>query len=244
MARSFTPGQDPNLAQKEDHTALVSDIPRGNFQFAYHPDDWQLDAESTLIPVVVHVSKTPGCNGVDEYGNFDQARLNYERNGYKLISHDILPSGYVAPYRNKKRQMVHRTVFQRPTNIHGATHWTHDAQAWRGFIKLLRKKGAVEQPRPAVLQSMIAIRENMLRAMVQPRVDDSRAIDAYNARVDKIKRDLATLTTELESAITTYGAPEAPARSVVDDVLAELAALDEPTPDPKPKQRRARKPQP
>jgi hypothetical protein len=233
MPQAFTAGADPNLAPIEDAKNRVNDMPRGNFQFAYHPDDWQLNQDAELVPVISHMPKTPGCNGVDKNGDFTPARIRYENLGYRLINHDVLPGGYVAVYRNKKGSKVHRTVFQRGHDFQGVTHWLHDGKAWSGFIKLLRQRGIIQQPKPEVVLAMLKIKRQVYEGMRQPRVDDAAGLTRYNEKVERMQREIATLEREMKASEELYGEATSPVR---DTVLAELAALaDEPVPVPETK---------
>lgn len=222
----FVAEESPNLRQKREVANRVKDLPRGNFMFFYHPDEWAMDHRGRLMPTVIHCSKDPGSGAVAANGDFTPAELEYRKRGWLPIPHETLGEvDYVAPYRNTKGKMVHRTIFQRGYNTaEGTTRWAFDQEAWDAFIALLRKRGLIKQPRPEVVSGLLEAAQEALRNIRAPRSDDGEKMERYLERVEVLKRQIAVLCDELGASYEAHGRPSSPGRS---KVLALLEGLDD-----------------
>lgn len=225
---AFSPLPSANLQAAADAAGRVSDRPRGNFVFGYHPEEWQMDVAGRLVPVIVHLSRDPGINGVGPDGSFRSAKVQYEERGYVLIPHDVLgDTDYVAPYLNKKGAKVHRTLFQTGYNdATGNTQWAFDQEAWDAFIDLLRERGVIAQPRPEVLHGLLEqVRQTLANKRI-PRSDDQSKVDSYNMQCDLLKAQIATLEREHVKSVQVHGQGSSPGRSVVLELLGRQKAAD------------------
>lgn len=218
-----------NLDPAAVEDGYVDDIPRGNFQLAVHPRDWQMDARGRLVPVVVPIGKEVGNGSVSRRGDFAMHRLEHEQHGYTFIPHDILgpDQDYVTVYRNRHKRKVHATVFQTPSpGPDGKTVYPVDLESWHKFLDLLRLRGIVRPPSVAVVRGLIAVREALYADKEKrgPRNATTEAQDRYAREMARIRAELATLREELAASIREYGDD----RSVVASRLGELleAATD------------------
>jgi hypothetical protein len=223
---AFTPEESPNLKAARDAENRVKDSPRGNFIFAYHPDEWVLDHRGRLVPTIVHLSKEPGDGGVGADGDFMPAELQYRKRGWQLIPHDILgKQDYVALYRNVRGKRVHRTIFQEGYNTAaGTTEWAFDEDGWVMFLGLLRKKGLIKQPRPKVVAGLLRTQQELLEDKLkrEPNTDSGVKHERWEKAVQTIRDGIRTLERELEKSYEVYGRPQSIGRSSVQDLLEQL----------------------
>lgn len=226
---AFIPEASPNLAQEKQRNSRVNDLPRDNFQFAWNPRDWQVDAEGNMVPTIVHLSKSPGVNGVGKDGDFEPAAARYRKQGWKLIPHDVLGADldYVTPYKNRKGKMVHRTLFQKPYNTsEDITDWAFDREAWTSFIQLLRKRNIITQPEPAIVRGWVERKEAEVHQLRTPPTNDGPAMRRYEEQSTRLNLQLEGLKREYEVSIGIYGAPASSARSRIADLLANAVGVD------------------
>lgn len=224
---SFVAEQSPNVRAKKEAANRVNDLPRPNFIFFYCPDDWHVDFRGKLMPTVVHISKEPGSGAVSPDGDFAPQELALKKRGFLPIDHEVIAADtdYVAPYRNRKGRVVHRTVFQRPyATVEGVTNWAFDQDAWDDFIALLRAKGVIRRPRPEILSGMLEQQRELLRNKRSPRTDDGEAIERYNEKIKRIHAAIDVLTAEVAASEKEYGKSAAPGRVVVLDQLKAARA--------------------
>lgn len=237
----FTPEASPNLAAEDDAQNRVNCGPSDNFAMAYHPDEWAMDVRGRLRPTIVQLSKAPGVGPVGARGDFRAAKAWYESQGYVVLPHNLLgATDYVAPYRNKKGALVHRTIFQVGYNdATGTTKWSFDQEAYDAFIELLRKRGIVQQPKPQIIVGLIEQTKSILENKRQPRVDDAEKIERYNEQVAILRKQLTTLEAELVESYKVHGHPASQGRSSILRLLEgvpDAPAEDAPAED-KPRRR-------
>ena len=214
----------PNLAAEEDRGGRVKDSPSGNYVLAHPKDEWQLNANGDLVPVLVQLSRTPGVQGVGTRGEFGAAQAYYLERGFTLIPHDILPTDYVALYLNRKGQRVHRSVFQSPIDGPNGTIWTCDEESIAKFIKLLRIRGFIRPPRPHIVRGMLHTKQQEYDHLRPPSSDDASRRDVYDRRVVMLRKQIKSLEAELEAAVVTFGDDAAPVSNTIGDLLAGALA--------------------
>ena len=150
----FAAEESPNVRRRRDQKGRVKDDPRANFQLYFHPSDWQLTAAGEFRPVFCHVSKEPGSGAVRPDGDFALEADRLRKAGWIAIDHEILGEGtdYVAPFRNAKGKLVHRSIFQTPfVGEGGQTDWRFDDEAFAAFVRLLRKMKVIKPPTPSLV---------------------------------------------------------------------------------------------
>lgn len=211
--------KSPNLQAAEAAANAVRDVPRGNFMFAHHPEDWQVSEDGTLVPTVVQLSKEPGVQGVTRAGGFKPAQIDYEGRGWILIPHDVIPGDYVAVWSNRKGKDVHRSAFLQPVNTANRTTWAFDAEGWSEFVAYLREKGIIPPPRPAIVQQLLDVKRSAYDNLHAPTSDAPNAHDRYKRKLAMLKRQIGTLEDELAAAEAHHG--KALARTVEGKSLAE-----------------------
>lgn len=231
----FIAEDSPNLTRKRRDEGRVKDSPRGNFQFFFHPDDWQTDGQGRMVPTITQVSKDVGSGAVRADGDFDPELLRLQKAGWVAIPHDVLGAvDYVTPYKNKKGKLVHRSIFQVPYNTaDGTTEWAHDADLWADFIKLLRTKGIVKAPAPAVVQALIRKTEQRLEFLLrrQPnREAEPEKVENWQRKLDLCRLTLTNLAVEFEAACKVHGSPAAPGRTRLNlkQLIADAEAANTP----------------
>jgi hypothetical protein len=258
--------RSPNEAVIADAQSRVKDRPRANWKFFHHPEEWQVDAQGELVPVLSQMSMAPGA-GAEPNGDFTPQQRRLEAKGWRGIPHDVLRElgikDYVVAYVNHRGKDVCRSVFQTPyTDGTGNTGWKIDTEAMAAFIELLRKKGAIPAPRPRIVQQLLDRERGRHQFLADRRPDERNApaVARHTMKVMACERAMAKLEAELENSIRIYGREAAPVRSALlgalrqatlqeqaeQEAVASLghklgraaAAIEEPTPSKRARSRR------
>ena len=214
----------PNLAQEQEREGRVQDSPSGNYMLGHGKDEWLVDSEGRMVPVLVQLSRSPGVQGVGRKGEWGAAQAYYLERGFSLIPHDVIPGDYVSLYLNKRGQRVHKSVFQSPVDGPNGTLWAVDDESVRKFVQLLRVKGIIKAPRPHVIRALLHQKQGAYSTLRPPSVDDASRRDAYDRMVTMLQKQIEGLQAELAAALVEYGDESRVIRSSVGGLLDEALA--------------------
>lgn len=237
----FTPLRSPNVARQESSEDVRRRATMPNFQFAYHPGDWQITAHGTYRPVIKHIGKVSGVNGYNGHKNpavdaqrWARARSEAEANGFVFIDHDVLRGAgvedYVTPYRTDRGKTTYRTVFETPVSMGAgeATDWEHDHEAFDEFIAFLRREGVIQPPKPGVIRSSLKQIEYKLNALSQQRPNDGARLTTWTRTYNGLEAARNLLLREMAASREHYG--EAVQSAKVRSLRDKLKTLAQPEP--------------
>jgi len=222
-----TPLPSPNTAAAQDRESRVDAVVYGNYKLMFRDQDWVIDPEGHIRPLIKPCSKTMGVNSNDPRngGSFVANQRQHEANGYTFIEHDVLPGGrdYVVPYKTKKGRLTHRCVFEVPVlRGDGKTKFLIDRSAWDAFVRMLRAKGVIKPPQPSTIAGMITQKRSEMNHLVQPTGGDERMQRRYRDAAARLQRQLDSLESEMETSVKAFGELVAPA--MADGLMAEMQA--------------------
>lgn len=117
-----------------------------------------------LLPILGKMRLMPGVAGVDYRGEYLVAKAAKERRGWVVLPWDIIPSQAFGEeyseyllYWNGGQGKIYTEIWTRPIQMGptGQPTWEADTEGYLKFLRELAASGAVGQPHPALLQTMV-----------------------------------------------------------------------------------------